>query len=712
LRKGICEKWAGVVERKAAAKVVSGWRGGAVTGLPHSKAATVQLERTEIESSTLEGTMVRTRFFSIVISLLLVFCGFSAPAISQDLSVQVDATQTREPISPYVYGQFIEHLGRCIYGGLWAEMLEDRKFFYPVTGAAPAWTLFQPGDSSWQGEGHPYELLTRSPWMIIGDTNAVSMVTEEPYVGEHTPQVQLAGDGTRGGIMQERLGLIEGRQYVGRVILAGTSTAAPVEISLVWGSGSSDRETDFVSEITSSFGKYDLTFTAGRSTDNGRLEIVRKGAGKFSVGAVSLMPADNILGWRSDTLALVKELDSPVYRWPGGNFVSGYNWKDGIGDPDRRPPRKNPAWKGIESNDVGIHEYMDLCREIETEAFIAVNTGLGDVAGSAEEVEYVNGAANTPMGRLRAQNGHPEPYGVKWWAVGNEMYGEWQLGHMPLEQYVQKHNRVVEAMRKVDPSIHPIAVGSVGNWSRQMLTSCSDHMDLISEHLYWQDKDDLLEHISQSRDGIKRVAEAHLAYRKELDSLRGKDIRIALDEWNYWYGANEFGELGVRYFLQDALGIAAGLHEMFRYSELFYMANYAQTVNVIGAIKTNKTEAELEATGLVLKLYRSRFGSVPVAVEGNFQPLDVVAAWTGDRTAITLGVVNPAEEEQGLDLRLTGAELTGKGSQWTITGADRWAHNSPGSSRGVDEQARSFTKAGENFAVGPLSVTLISLEVR
>jgi alpha-N-arabinofuranosidase len=151
---------------------------------------------------------------------------------------------------------------------------------------------------------------------------------------------------------------------------------------------------------------------------------------------------------------------------------------------------------------------------------------------------------------------------------------------------------------------------------------------------------------------------------------------------------------------------------MFRYSELFYMANYAQTVNVIGAIKTNKKEAEFETTGLVLKLYRSRFGSVPVAVEGNHGPLDVVAAWTEDRTAITLGVVNPTEKEQGFDLRLTGAELTGKGSQWTITGSDRWAHNSPGSSRGVDEKVRSFNKVGESIHVAPLSANVVRFEVK
>ncbi len=122
------------------------------------------------------------------------------------------------------------------------------------------------------------------------------------------------------------------------------------------------------------------------------------------------MPADNVQGFRPDTLALLRELNAPVYRWPGGNFVSGYNWRDGIGDRDKRPPRKNPAWKGVEHNDVGIHEFMALCALLETEPYIAVNSGLGDVASAADEVEYVNGAAATPMGKLRAANGHAEPY--------------------------------------------------------------------------------------------------------------------------------------------------------------------------------------------------------------------------------------------------------------------------------------------------------------
>ncbi len=385
--------------------------------------------------------------------------------------------------------------------------------------------------------------------------------------------------------------------------------------------GASDRESIAVKTLTPEYATTTLTFTAQGSTDNGRLEIVGYGKGAFRIGAVSLMPADNIQGWRVDTLARLRELDSPVYRWPGGNFVSGYDWKDGIGDRDRRPPRKNPAWKGIESNDVGIDEFMVLVRELGTEPYIAVNTGLGGIESAAEEVQYLNGAATTPMGKRRADNGHAKPYGVKWWGIGNEMYGDWQLGHMPLSEYVKKHNRVVDAMRAVDPKIVPIAVGAVGDWTKEMLTQSVAHMELLSEHTYWQSKPDVPAHVEQAVVAIRQIADAHRAYRKALPSLKGKDIRIALDEWNYWYGPNEYGELGTRYFLQDGLGAAAALHEMFRNSDIFFMANYAQTVNVIGAIKTTPTAAEMEPTGLVQQLYRARFGVTPVEVAGDLRPL-------------------------------------------------------------------------------------------
>jgi alpha-N-arabinofuranosidase len=627
-----------------------------------------------------------------------------------DVQVSVDVAKTRAPISKYVYGQFIEHLGRCIYGGLWAEMLEDRKFYYPVTGEAPAWEMQFPQPISWEGDGYPYELLVRSPWMIVGDKKAVTMDREKAFTGEHTPVVAATSHGS--GIVQDRLGLVAGRKYVARVVLAGASAAGPVHVALTWGMGASDRESIAVKTLTPDYSPTTLTFTSGGTTDNGRLEIVGYGTGSFKIGAVSLMPADNVQGWRADTLARLEELDAPVYRWPGGNFVSGYDWKDGIGDRDRRPPRKNPAWKGIEPNDVGIDEFMVLVREIGAEPYIAVNTGLGGVEAAADELQYVNGAATTPMGKKRADNGHPKPYGVKFWGIGNEMYGDWQLGHMPLSEYVKKHNRVVDAMRAVDPKIVPIAVGAVGDWTKEMLTSSAGHMSLMSEHTYWQSKPDVPAHVAQPVEAIRKIAEAHRAYRRDLPSLKGKDIRLALDEWNYWYGPNEYGELGTRYFLQDGLGAAAALHEIFRNSDLFFMANYAQTVNVIGAIKTTPTAAELETTGLVQHLYRARFGTTPVEVAGDLAPLDVAAALSEDGRALTVGVVNPTDEPRRLRLKVAGRALSGWGQKWVITGKDKWAHNRPGAPRGVDITTEPVDGAGEGAEVGPLSVTLYSLWLR
>jgi alpha-N-arabinofuranosidase len=631
----------------------------------------------------------------------------AAPVVEE--RVAIDAGVVGQPLPPLLFGQFIEHLGRCIYGGLWAEMLEDRKFYYPVTGAAPAWEMFTPGPSTYEGEGHPYELLARSPWLIVGDHKAVTMERQGALAGEHSPRIAVDGPKAAAGLEQERLALREGREYGGRIVLAGDASATPIEVSLAWGGGASDRQTVTVGELGPQWKTVPLHFRAGGSTDNGRLSIVGRGSGSFRIGAVSLMPTDNVLGWRRDTLERLRELNAPVYRWPGGNFVSGYDWKDGVGDPDRRPPRKNPAWKGVEANDVGLHEFMDLCHLIGAEPYVAVNTGLGGARSAAELVEYANGAASTPMGRLRAERGHARPFGVRLWAVGNEMYGEWQLGHMPLEKYVAKHREVVAAMRAVDPQIRPVGVGAAGEWSRTMLARAASEMSLISEHLYWQSKDDVAAHVAQAKEAIQRVAESHRAYRREIPALQRRPVKVALDEWNYWYGPNEYGELGVRYFLKDALGIAAGLHQLFRDADVFEMANYAQTVNVIGAIKTTKTQAEMEPTGLVLALYRQHFGTLPVPVRQQPAPLDVSVAWTADRSALSVAVVNPTRSARSLAVEITGARLSERSRRFVLTGEGPLAHNGPGRRRGVSVEATT-SRAADRIELPPLSVVLLVID--
>jgi len=273
------------------------------------------------------------------------------------------------------------------------------------------------------------------------------------------------------------------------------------------------------------------------------------------------------------------------------------------------------------------------------------------------------------------------------------MFGNWQLGHMPLKDYVQKHNDMAKAIWAVDSTAKLIGVGAIGEWSETMLTECAEYMNLISEHIYDKELDSLQKHVVQVKNSIKRVADAHRSYLEKIPGLKEKDIRIAMDEWNYWYGDYIYGELGVRYHQKDGLGIAMGLHEYFRNSDIYYMANYAQTVNVIGAIKTTQTASAFETTGLVLKLYRNQFGTIPVKIESANPNLDISAALTEDQSALTIAVVNMDSIPQTLQLNLGEINPSKQGQQWVIQNSNPEAYNTPGEQQVViEEQVLDFSK--------------------
>ena len=187
--------------------------------------------------------------------------------------VRVDAAQTGPPISKYIYGQFTEHLGRCMYGGIWAEMLEDRKFYFPV----PA-----PGDI-WRLTREQARVLAASPWKVIGPQGTVSMGEKDAFVGKHSPHIQASANGTTVGICQEELGLLKGKEYTGYVILAGDAQVAPVTVSLAWGTGENEKAVQTISQVTPAFNKVPFKYTAGTDTDNGRLTISTAGKGTLNL---------------------------------------------------------------------------------------------------------------------------------------------------------------------------------------------------------------------------------------------------------------------------------------------------------------------------------------------------------------------------------------------------------------------------------------------
>jgi len=626
-------------------------------------------------------------------------------APEQRIAVTVDAGKTRAPISPYLYGQFIEHIGDLVNRSVWAEMLDDRKFYYAISSetAAPS-----PAPGPFRG---------RQPnrWHPIGPNTAVVMDRDRPYVGEHTPLVRLAGSESR-GIQQAGLVLRKSKAYSGRVVLRG-EPGATVAVSLVWGSGPGERQTVPITGLKTAYAKFPLQFIAGSDTDNGRLEIAATGAGSFHVGAVSLMPADNIRGFRPDTTGLLKQLRSGMYRFPGGNFLSAHEWRDAIGDPDRRPPRWDYVWSALQPNDVGTDEFLALCELLGVDAFISVNSGFGDAHSAAQLVEYVNGATDTPMGRLRAANGHPAPYKVKWWGIGNEMYGTWQFGHMALKQYVIKHNMFAKAMRAVDPTITLLATGATpdemtvnrlsvaltgkvvadygsdADWTGGLIANCLDNIDVMSEHFYSYDRqrfdleqdkrvdvqeEPLADTLYRPANRVRNKVEAYEEYARRFPALQKKPLPMTIDEWALTrLPAN----------LKQTLANAIVFHEMFRHTDLIRMAGHTTATS---SIEFNATDAVLNTTGLLFQLYRDHFGTVPVEVGGNSPPpapkypvggdqpklnagsptypLDVSAALTSDGKFLTLAVVNPTESAQKLDLTINGVDLRGRGRLWHMTG--------------------------------------------
>ncbi len=625
---------------------------------------------------------------------LYALCFISLPAILQsaDLDVELDLEAKGAPINPFIYGQFIEHLGRCIYGGIWAEMLEDRKFYFPVT-----------------AEYDPYKKLTHtgfpvvgaSPWEITGDVEGVTMVSEDSFVGEHTPLVKAGS-----GIRQHDLALVVGKGYNGYVWVKSAGTAsARVKVTVSSRSNGPIQLEETVQLKPDAYVRVPFEFDATTDTDMAVLAVEVQSGSAF-VGAASLMPADNIQGMRKDTLAVLKELDAPIYRWPGGNFVSGYNWRDGIGDRDRRPPRKNPAWTGIEHNDFGTDEYIAFCRLINTEPAIAANTGFGDAYSAAQWVEYCNSGIDTVGGGWRIGNGNKEPFNVKYWCLGNEMWGPWQLGFMQLSHYVQKNNRVADAMWAVDPELELIAVGAVDQinrnhdpaaakaerlWSVGMLEESADHMTFLSEHFYagrtpWTEGPELetVAHAKLLKEQIKRIADEHRRLQPTITSLNGRTMPIAMDEWNYWHRDYRYGELGCVYDLKDALGTVIGLHEFYRQSDLIQIANYAQTVNVIGCIKTTKTAAEFATTGIALKLYRAEWQNLPLMLEDVFGDYDIAASVSECGKVLTVSVVNPTSKDVSVGLSLKETILPRTATSWTISGPDHRARNVPGKKRQVD----------------------------
>jgi alpha-L-arabinofuranosidase len=432
-------------------------------------------------------------------------------------------------------------------------------------------------------------------------------------------------------------------------------------------------------------------------------------------------PLSDSNGYRRDVLDAVRKLNVTFLRWPGGNFVSNYHWKDGIGPRDQRPPRLEMAWGTVESNRFGTHEFLRYAEMLKTEPYVAVNLGTGTWEEAQQWVEYVNSSADTEMTRLRRKNGRQEPWKVTYWGLGNEMDGPWQMGHRSADDYGKYALEAAKLMKWTDPNIKLIAAGSSNfgpgidwiGWNRTVLEHLKRHIDYLAIHLYVGNRDnDFGEFLASSLDLQERIRTTEGVINAALSGEpRSKRLYIAWDEWNVWYRARGAQQRGRRileehYNLEDALVVATFLNTFVNNAHIVKIANMAQLVNVIAPIFTNKEGMFLQTIYYPLQLFANntkgkalqllvdvpkyeskRFDTVPY--------LDASAAY--DNGVLVINVVN-RHKDQAIDTTFEAQDksFAGPVEVSEVNGPDIKSENDFGSTK-VKAESHSASAQGRSL---------------
>ena len=457
-------------------------------------------------------------------------------------------------------------------------------------------------------------------------------------------------------------------------------------------------------------------------------------------------PTADADGFRGDVLDLTRELGATVVRYPGGNFVSGYHWEDGIGPAADRPKRLEGAWHSVETNAFGLHEFAAWSAKSGTEIMEAINLGTRGVDAARQLVEYANHPGGTYLSDLRKKNGAADPFGIKLWCLGNEMDGPWQIGHKTAYEYGRLANEAGKAMRLVDSSIELVACGSsnagmptFGSWEQTVLAESYDTVDYVSLHAYYEEVDGDVGSFLASGVNMDYFIESVVS---TADAVRAagkhsKHIDLSFDEWNVWYQSREgedqeatikagtkFQEaprvIEDHYDVTDAVVVGTLLHSLLRHGDRVKIANQAQLVNVIAPILTEpggaawrqsifwpfSRMAEL-AQGEILrtKVVSDRYES---AKHGDADYVDVASTWNEDTGRLALFLANRGlDDAADVDVVLRGltASRVTRAEVLTVPeGGDRASENTDGR-----EQVGMSRLDGVHIDGGSLRLTLPAL---
>jgi len=450
-------------------------------------------------------------------------------------------------------------------------------------------------------------------------------------------------------------------------------------------------------------------------------------------------------GFRRDVLELVKELQVPIVRYPGGNFVSGYNWEDGIGDRKNRPRRLELAWRTIETNQVGVNEFVDWTNKAGSEPMMAVNLGTRGIDAARNLVEYCNHPSGTYWSDLRRTHGYKEPHGIKVWCLGNEMDGPWQIGHRTADEYGRIALEAAKVMKWVDPRIELVACGSSNSgmrtfpqWEAAVLDHCYDYVDYISLHTYYGNHDDDTPSFlasSLDMDQFIKTVIATCDYVKAKKRSK-KTMKLSFDEWNVWFHSQSADrqlepwqiappQLEDIYTHEDAIVVGSLLICLLRHCHRVKIACMAQLVNVIAPIMTENAGAAWRQTIFYPFMHASVYGrgtvlqplvDSPKYDSKRFAAVPYVEAVAVDNTDdfLTIFAVNRhLEEEIKLEMDIRGFGNLREVEHLVLTHHDCKAANTADNPNNVVPQAVGKTTVNSNQAISvlaPLSWNVIRLK--
>jgi len=657
-------------------------------------------------------------------------------------TIDIDTARVTGEVHDHLFGANFEHIGETIYNGAWAEMLRVRKFAEhdrAYTGLNEGLRHQNPGFGI-AALRTPRASLVPGPldapvWEPVNpDFERVVFIQDNSvfYTGTQSQSVLIrAADGLAHGIRQSGLLLARERSLELRIVLKGQGQAIRITLG--------DTEWE-VGPTGPDWTTHCRIVTPQRRDDNGVLSITACAVGRFWIGCVSLVPVDNVGGFRSDFVAALKQWPPTCLRWPGGNTASDYHWRDGIVDADRRPSKLDPTgllallW---ESNNVGTHEFVALCRAVGSEPHLTVNMGSGTPQEAADWGEYCNGDASTALGRLRADNGHPEPFGVRVWYVGNEQFGNWQFGHCDAETYARRYLAFARAMRERDPALVLIAVGVpadlYGHWNEFLLRAAGAEIDGLSVHYY----------SIRTEKGPVTPSPADLYLPKVAASLdveamlvRTLDIMarssptppfLAFDEWNTYFSGKPplFHEA---YNVADALYAAAMTNVCLRHCDTIKLSAIYNLVNVMGNYRVNRQAVWKTPTTLVMELLTHHRGSISVACDvrcptiaspaiGNQQAFDTVplidaaATCDADRKTVYLSIVNRHPDDPAR-VTVAGLVSSGDGVAYRVCGPDHLAENTDESPNTVGIEELVWHAADATLVLPAHSFTLLKIPAR